>query len=431
MNQLRKSGLYASVAVAALAAVASGASAGGFEVREQSTYFQGTAWAGAAAGGNLSSMFWNPAGLGDAGVGITTNSNYSLLLPQSDITVTGFGAPGVFPPAVAGLDRSVDIARDAIVPASYAAYRLNAATVFGVGINSQFGLGTKPDNLNWVGQFHGRTAELFSMQVNPTVAHEIMPGLIVGGGLQFQYFDLKRFKSALPPTGANTANLHANDVGAGFTAGVLWKPAPGTALGIGYRSSISHGLRGGLDRPPLGMLDVHADVELPEKVTASFRQSLSPNMRVSGTVEWSNWSRLGIIPVVLDRAPVTVANLDFQWEDGWLYSLGAEYDLNAKTQLRAGVAYEKSPIQDPTARLVSLPDADRIWASIGASYRWSETTTIDFAYSHLFVEDSSLVRTNATGTAPLLYADVETDIDIVSVGVTMKLGGAPAAAPLK
>ncbi|MEI4927655.1 outer membrane protein transport protein, partial [Klebsiella pneumoniae] len=39
------------------------ANAGGFALREQSAYGQGTSFAGVAAGGALSSMFWNPATL--------------------------------------------------------------------------------------------------------------------------------------------------------------------------------------------------------------------------------------------------------------------------------------------------------------------------------------------------------------------------------
>ncbi|MFP4539160.1 MAG: aromatic hydrocarbon degradation protein, partial [Dichotomicrobium sp.] len=35
--------------------------AGGFAVREQSAYYQGMSFAGAAAGDDLSSMFWNSA----------------------------------------------------------------------------------------------------------------------------------------------------------------------------------------------------------------------------------------------------------------------------------------------------------------------------------------------------------------------------------
>ena len=39
------------------------ANAGGFAVREQSSYFQGSGFAGTAAGGDISSMFWNSAAI--------------------------------------------------------------------------------------------------------------------------------------------------------------------------------------------------------------------------------------------------------------------------------------------------------------------------------------------------------------------------------
>ena len=42
-----------------------GAHAAAFAVRTQSAYGQGTSFAGIAAGGSLSSMFWNPANLAD------------------------------------------------------------------------------------------------------------------------------------------------------------------------------------------------------------------------------------------------------------------------------------------------------------------------------------------------------------------------------
>jgi long-chain fatty acid transport protein len=46
------------------------AQAEAFAVREQSAYGQGSAFAGMAAGGSLSAMFWNPATLADVeGIG--------------------------------------------------------------------------------------------------------------------------------------------------------------------------------------------------------------------------------------------------------------------------------------------------------------------------------------------------------------------------
>ncbi len=81
-----KAGLLASVACTAVLATATGASAGGFALREQSAEFQGMSFAGSAAGGSLSSMFWNSAAVALAPAGIYSESHYSAILANSEIT---------------------------------------------------------------------------------------------------------------------------------------------------------------------------------------------------------------------------------------------------------------------------------------------------------------------------------------------------------
>ncbi|MGA9560681.1 MAG: outer membrane protein transport protein, partial [Pseudolabrys sp.] len=53
--------LRAGTALGLVVIASAQADAGGFAVREQSVYGQGSSFAGVAAGGALSSMFWNPA----------------------------------------------------------------------------------------------------------------------------------------------------------------------------------------------------------------------------------------------------------------------------------------------------------------------------------------------------------------------------------
>ena len=107
------SALRVGVAVAALAATAGTASAGGFAPKEQSALFLGSAFAGSAAGGALSSMFWNPAAVGQFS-GINSDSNYSLILPDTEITATGGTLFNT------GSSRSSgDIGDTAVLPATY------------------------------------------------------------------------------------------------------------------------------------------------------------------------------------------------------------------------------------------------------------------------------------------------------------------------
>lgn len=435
----RKALLLASTAVSAVGAATLPAAAGGFDVREQSAYYQGMSFAGSAAGGNLSSMFWNPAAAGDVGAGLTTNSNYSLILPRSDISVDGahvntpFGPIGV---PLAG-DTTTDMAQEAIVPASYAAYRYNSNLVFAISMNSQFGLGTSPgtNDEEWAGQLWARSSKVFSINATPTVAYQVSDQLTVAAGVQVQYLELTRFKAATALAGPVPSSvIEGDDIGVGFTLGVEFKPAPGTTIGIGYRSSISHDLEGSVAVPAAGLkAGVHADLDLPDKVTGSFRQDLTQNLRLLGTVEWTNWSKLGVIPITLDDAfglappGFDIANLDFQWEDGWFFSLGTEYDYSEKLTLRGGIAYEISPIQSDTSRLIQLPDADRIWLSAGASYHIGNLfgmgdSTVDLAYTHVFVEEANFDRVPSSALAPAVHITGSADsaVDIISMGMTTK-----------
>jgi len=70
------------------------ANAGGFAVREQSAWGQGTSYAGVAAGGDLSAMFWNPATMTQM-PGLNSESVLSGILPYAANTA---GAASAFAP---------------------------------------------------------------------------------------------------------------------------------------------------------------------------------------------------------------------------------------------------------------------------------------------------------------------------------------------
>lgn len=422
--------LLGTVAVSALSVSATAVMAGGLEVREQSAFFQGTSFAGSAAGGSsLSSIFWNPAASSFVGAGVTTDSSYSLIMPQTELTATGLDAnnDGTIDVTAFGPGGQTDIGRDAIVPASYAAWRYNDRTVFAISMNSPFGLTTKPDNANWVGSYIGTTSKVFSLNVTPTVSYQLTPQISIGAGAQFQYVELKRFRTNNAPLGSPVQqNIEADDIGVGGVAGINITPFRGTSIGLGYRSRIEYDVEGKLENNvPAVVFKAELPITTPDKVTLSLRQDLSASMRLLGTIEWTNWSLLDRSPITTaPPGPPTAAILDFGWEDGWFYSIGGEYDVNDKLTVRAGVAYEESPIQDAEARLLQVPDADRIWASIGATYKWSESTLINVAYSHVFVEEADFIRTGSAvaPATPTLYGEADSSADIVSVGLTMKFG---------
>jgi long-chain fatty acid transport protein len=428
--------LCGAVAASALVAATGLAQAGGFAVREQSAQFQGSSFAGNAAGGALSSMFWNPAAVGQFN-GINTESAYSIILPESNVhalgpesTLLGFGAS----------PDSGNIGVDALVPASYGSMQLSPNLVLGLSLNAPFGLTTKPENRFWAGFTQATTSQIKTYNLQGALAYRVAPGLIVGGGLQVELIEgtLKKAQPVVgPPLSASpNAVLDADDIAVGFTAGVLWSPNRGTSIGLGFRSSIDHDLDGSLaivGVPAAGKAGVTANVKTPETVTLSLRQALTPQLTGLGTVEWANWSRLQSLDVICTTttpglgcgAPGNLqSSLPLGWHDGWFISAGLEYAMSPALTLRTGVAWEKSPIQNPEERTVRVPDSDRIWASVGASWKMSENVTLDFGYSHIFADDARIDRTepvSGIGNVRLL-AETEGSVDIVSVGFKYKFG---------
>ena len=422
---------HSGMAGLALLAAASGeAVAGGFGI-EQSAYYQGMSFAGAAAGGpSLASISWNPATASFAGNGLTFESSYSVVLLSAGLTVSNPQAQPVPGPA------ETEMGRDALVGASYATWRLDSKTVLGLSLTSPFGLGTKAENQNWVGSFEGVTTSVFNLNAAPMISYEIAPGVSVAAGLQVDYFDLQRQTAATP---FGTANLRADDFGVGFVAGISYAPSPDTSIGLGFRSAIDHTLEGHLSVSGVAEAPIKASVTLPEMLSLGLRQALSPTTRLLAEAEWVNWSRLNIIPIELQGAflgapsGATAANLDFQWRDGWLFAIGGEYDWSPALTLRTGIGYEISPVDGPTTRLVQDPDSNRVWASIGASYQTSADSRWDFSYSHVFYEnDAPFDRVGASTlfATPRLLGTADVSMEVISVGWKTVWGGPPIA-PLK
>jgi long-chain fatty acid transport protein len=429
------------VAAAVLLAPSPDAHAGGFALREQSAYFLGTAFAGAAAGGEVSSVFWNSAATA-ALPGCNASSSYTAIFARGDESGQAGSFISGIPPIAAGLTpTSTDIGRDGFVPSSFTTCQLSDKVYVGLGLNAPFGLLTKPDNTAWAGSPIAITSRVFSFDINPTVAYRLTPELTIGVGAQIEYFKLRlthgAFNTLLGPL-SGSRSFEADDWGVGATAGLMWQPNPGTSVGLGYRSAVGIDASGSYVRSagvaPAVSTNATASVTLPDEVTLSARQIVAPRLALLGTVEWQNWSRVQNVAAVGSgcggAGVCEVLNLNYR--DGWFYSLGAEYAYSPTLLLRGGVGYETSPIQDST-RDILIPDSNRIFLSAGASYKYSEQLSVDVGYSHLFFQDAPFCIANAAlnggtshctaGTPPaavLLRGSADSAADLVAVGLRYK-----------
>ncbi|ACL60853.1 OmpP1/FadL family transporter [Methylobacterium nodulans] len=412
--------LLAGIALGMTVGTIGGAMAGAFGLREQSAEAQGLAFAGAAAGsGGLSSMFWNPAVV-TMKPGWNSDFNATVVVPHAEFTTL----PGTFAP-LRTLGESGDIGQAAVMPATATNYQLGDRLFIGLSGAAPFGLVTKPNQV-WAGQTYSRSSRILSLNFNPVIGYRVTDWLSVAAGPTIEFFKLKlRQATGITPT-APSVLLKGEDWGVGFTAGVLIQPNAATTIGVGYRSSIHHELDGLLSVVP-GR--VRANLNTPEKVSVGLTQAITPDFRLNFGFEWDNWSRLGTPAIVSTALNLPVAALPLNYKDGFYYSVGGEYDVNPQWTVRAGFAYEISPI-DNSNRSTRLPDGDRYWGSIGASYRYSEKIQFDVAYSHLFAAGRNriaLVPGEPLFTPPLTYlATTDVSADIVSVGLKYRWDNPPA-----
>ncbi|MBS0246970.1 MAG: outer membrane protein transport protein [Proteobacteria bacterium] len=431
-----KSLLLGFTAIGLFMAATAAANAGGFALREQSAYGQGSSFAGIAAGGALSSMFWNPATMTQFN-GKTIELGMSGIMPNASHSYTT-SSLAVFPtPGDSGLD--------ALVPNSYGSMQLNDRVWVGMAFNAPFGLGVHFPQVNAASGGSGNSAELKTYNLNPSIAYKINDMISVAVGFQAEY--MQASYDAFLGTQPRIGTLNGAAWGFGWTAGVTFKPLPKTTIGIGYRSAIDHDISGTWDvpaavAPATQPGSVNLKLKMPDTVTVGLRQGIGDRFTLLAGFEWANWSRIGTAPLLQPNgSPVTLSGsavkFPFNYDDGYYYSLGGEYVIDPAWTVRAGIGYEKSPISD-AVRTTRIPDNNRVWYSVGASYKPASIKglTLDLGYSFIDVKSAPVCMgpaaaggcpSNPWSSATLAYnGSVKSYINIVSVAVRYQFDAEPA-----
>ena len=152
---------------------------------------------------------------------------------------------------------------------------------------------------------------------------------------------------------------------------------------------------------------------LPQTLAVSIKQDITDKWAVLADVTWTDWSSFDalVINFTLPTQPSIVQPEN--WEDTLRYSLGFSYQPISPLTLRIGGAWDESPV--PNAfRTPRIPDADRWWLAIGASYEVTNSLSFDFAYAHLFVSDATIFDTEVSTGHTLVGTYTGADVNIIS-----------------
>jgi long-chain fatty acid transport protein len=258
---------------------------------------------------------------------------------------------------------------------------------------------------------------------------ELSDGVAVGGGLFALYADAELSRAVFVGPGRSEGKVlvEGDDTGFGFTLGAMFSPNDSTRIGIGFRSKTKIEVDGTRTvsgtRIADGNVGASAAVDLPETVYVSGAHALSERFSILGSVRWTNWSRFDELRIEFD-GPFPDDVTPEQWDDSVTASVGGAYSLASGWVLRAGVAFDESPVPSDDLRTPRIPDSDRIWLTLGATYQARANVSIDFGYAHLFGDDPSMVSTiNLVSRAPGAFADTlrgtyeDSDADLFGVQV--------------
>lgn len=430
------------VASCAAGCLSTNVAAVGFALEHQSVSNLGYGFAGGAASAeDASTIFWNPAGMTrlpgrQAVVGLNAIYGSARFADQGTTSPAGPAFP------ITGGEGGNPVGLN-WVPNLYYATDVTRDLKAGIGINAPFGLRTEYPS-DWMGRYHAIDSVVKSVNINPAIAWKPRAGLSLGAGLNLQYFDATLSNAVdygsacfavfgpaacagagiTPQSRDGIAKVSGDSWGLGWNVGALLEVTPATRVGIAYRSSIEHEIKGRatFDNPTLpggfaaltaGAQDTDArsTIETPDTLSVSVYSEVDPKWSLLGDITWTGWGKFKELRVRFDNgAPDAVTPEN--WRDTVRVSLGAGYKVDERWTLRGGVAYETSAIRDEF-RTPRIPDNAHTLIGLGFNYKVSNAGSIDFGYVHAVVKDAPV--NNSTPTAGTLAGTYEVRADVLSV----------------
>lgn len=429
---------WVGLGIIALLANAEEARAGGFAIEDHSARQLGDANAGAAAAAeDASTIADNPAGI--------------ALLEQPQFVATGVFVDTDLPftnsgsrlptgsPLAGGND---DGGGFALLPNLFATTPVTRDLSIGFGLFPSFGLATNYAG-NWVGRYTALATKLTSIDLVPTAAYRVLPNLAIGVSPVVRYSEIRLTNAidfgsigaglglpgAIPGASDGTAGVRAYDWSFGFNIGVLAEVTSDTRLGVAYfhNNTASAGGSVRFSRPPLGdtiatatgaFFDTGAsgDIPYPDRVSLGVVHSITPDFDLRAGFIWTQWDSFQTETITFSNPLQPPAVMQEHWRNTVTVAFGGRYRISPDWSLRAGLEYDETPVPGAVNRDPRIPDSDKIELAVGAGYALSPSTSIDFAYEHLF--GGTVQSTDVSATGDQLNGSTRLSGDVFALQVT-------------
>lgn len=233
---------------------------------------------------------------------------------------------------------------------------------------------------------------------------------------------------AIDPGSQASATIETVGFGYGWNVGYMYQFTDKTRLGISYRSESDIRMNGDLDwdlndlkggpgadlltQPSLSEYitryyrpdtDARLIFTIPSKLNVGFFTELTDKIDFMVNYTFNKSSVVKNLEIELPNQKTDIKQgnpkIAQNWRDSSTIASGINYHWNDKLTLRTGVQFDQSPVGSEQDRHPALADNDRWMGSFGLGYKVDKNTSIDLAYSYMYIMPSeSNFHDPCTGT---------------------------------
>lgn len=380
-----------------LATVSSTSSAAGFQLAEYSATGLGRAYAGEAAMADNASAQWrNPAMLTYLeGTQVSVGAIY--VNPNLDVKGKTRFVTGEL------RSKSDDFANDAVIPNLFISHRYNDKLAAGLAFGTNYGMETELGT-DFTAAHFGNEASITTVEANLNIGYQLTETVSVGGGVRYVMGEgsfgatVPSQTAALSPLvneGDTLKYMEGDDEAWGWQVGTAWQMTPNHRIGVSYKSAVDLKLEGYATGLGFGLMggqreDGYMNLSLPATAELASYHQISERLALHTSFNWTDWSSFEKLEAKLDTLGTQMVKVE-NWEDNYRFAVGATYQVDSKLAVRTGVAYDTSAVNDKN-RTITIPETDRTWLSLGASYDFTKQFTLDGGFTYIIAKDAPITE---------------------------------------
>lgn len=240
-----------------------------------------------------------------------------------------------------------------------------------------------------------RHVQVYTIEMVPTIAYKphnsVSLGVSAVGVLNRFAADIRN-ASYVENNGKDNGD-HA--WGIGFNVGAIYDVNDALSLGCAFKS-----MR--WNQKFEEYTDTVQKINLPPEYIIGAAYKPTPAWLIESNVKFIHWRWVDRIRKAPDQG-------GYGWENQWVFSVGAQYELTERLSMRAGYNYGASPIKSDVVYANALsPLISEHHIGIGAGYKINEHWRIDGGYLHII---NNRLSDNGQGDA-LSRSGANTDISL-------------------